>query len=99
MLSDSDRIWNRAALENGGREPRAGDRSLAALLAFHGLAMNGGVSHATHVVSRGSRPMLSRLGFPVGSAGYGRLGCPVARREGGMGRVSGRGPELGTPAG
>ena len=42
----ADRVWNRAALENGGRKPGPGDRALAALLLFHGLAMNGGVHHA-----------------------------------------------------
>lgn len=44
--SKADRVWNRAALENGGTEPREGDRALAALLLAHGLVMNGGVEHA-----------------------------------------------------
>jgi hypothetical protein len=31
-------IWNRAALDDGGASPGAGDTALAAALAFHGLA-------------------------------------------------------------
>jgi hypothetical protein len=30
-LTERDRVWNRAALEDGGDEPRAGDRALADL--------------------------------------------------------------------
>ena len=45
-LSDADRVWNRAALEAGGDSPADGDAALAALLAFHGIAMNGGVLHS-----------------------------------------------------
>jgi hypothetical protein len=47
-----DRVWNRAALESGGADPRDGDRALAALLLVHGLVMNGGVHHALEVSSR-----------------------------------------------
>jgi|GEM_PF-1034655 len=43
---EADRVWNRAALEGGGKEPREGDKALAALLLAHGLVMNGGVEHA-----------------------------------------------------
>lgn len=42
----ADRVWNRAALENGGANPCDGDRALADLLLTHGLIMNGGVLHA-----------------------------------------------------
>lgn len=49
-MDDADAIWNRAT-EGGGRRPRDGDTALAAALAFHGLAMNGGVLHAFEVLS------------------------------------------------
>ena len=39
-------IWNRAVLDDGGASPGAGDTALAAALAFHGLAMSGGVLDA-----------------------------------------------------
>ncbi len=45
-MTNADEVWNRAALEGGGPEPREGDVALAALLRAHGLAMNGGVLHA-----------------------------------------------------
>ena len=45
-MTDADLIWNRAAIEDGGSDPSAGDRALASLLYAHGLAMNGGVLHA-----------------------------------------------------
>ena len=45
-MTDADLIWNRAAMEDGGSNPSAGDRALASLLYAHGLAMNGGVLHA-----------------------------------------------------
>ena len=43
-------VWNRAALERGGRTPRGGDAALAALLHAHSLVMNGGVRHAVEVL-------------------------------------------------
>ena len=46
----ADRIWNRAALEQGGVSPRSGDYALASLLLLHGLVMNGGVHHALESV-------------------------------------------------
>jgi len=49
-MDDEDRIWNRAT-QGGGDQPRAGDAALSAALAFHGLAMNGGVLHAYEVLS------------------------------------------------
>lgn len=45
-VSVADQVWNRAALESGGKSPGPGDRALAALLLAHGLVMNGGVHHA-----------------------------------------------------
>lgn len=45
-LSNADLVWNRAALEAGGNPPAEGDAALAALLAFHNIAMNGGVLHS-----------------------------------------------------
>lgn len=50
-LSVEARVWNRAALESGGADPREGDRALAGLLSVHGLVMNGGVHHALEVLS------------------------------------------------
>ncbi len=42
-LTEADLIWNRACTL---LMLSSGDRALAALLSFHGLAMNGGVLHA-----------------------------------------------------
>lgn len=39
-------IWNRAAFNDGSSSPEAGDTALATALAFHGLAMSGGVLDA-----------------------------------------------------
>jgi hypothetical protein len=50
MLSITDIIWNRACY-GGGDSPRAGDKHLAALLHYHGAAMNSGVFHATEFCS------------------------------------------------
>ncbi|MGE4190146.1 MAG: hypothetical protein AB7G12_09615 [Thermoanaerobaculia bacterium] len=44
-LSHADEVWNRAAMESGGANPLPGDQALAALLAVHGMVMNGGVGH------------------------------------------------------
>jgi len=65
------RVWNRAALESGGENPREGDRALAALLLAHGLVMNGGVHHALEVLSENEiHAAISGFGFfslaPVG---------------------------------
>ena len=51
-MSIAERIWNRAALEDGGKSPHAGDRALASLLLVHGLIMNGGVHHAIECVDQ-----------------------------------------------
>lgn len=48
-LTDLDLIWNRACFGEA-TEPKAGDLALAALLVFHGPAMNGGVLHAIECV-------------------------------------------------
>jgi len=45
-VTEFDRIWNRAALENGGVDPLKGDQNLAAMLYMHGMIANGGVFHA-----------------------------------------------------
>jgi hypothetical protein len=45
QLTPSIRVWNRAC-QGGGASPLPGDSALAGLLAFHSLAMNGGVLHA-----------------------------------------------------
>jgi hypothetical protein len=45
-VDEADLIWNRATLGDGGASPEAGDTALAAALAFHGLAMSGGVLDA-----------------------------------------------------
>ena len=50
-LSETDLIWNRAALESGGNTARAGDRALADLLLAHGMVMNGGIGHAVEALS------------------------------------------------
>ncbi len=50
-MRDSDKVWNRAALDGGGGEPRAGDAALAALLLAPGLVSNGGVPHAAQHLS------------------------------------------------
>lgn len=49
--SRADAIWNRAALEDGGVHPGAGDSALASLLLAHGYVMNGGVHHAIECLS------------------------------------------------
>ncbi len=58
-MDAADLIWNRAALEQGGSSPGAGDRALADVLAFHGLAMSGGVLDA---IERTSAADLARIG-------------------------------------
>jgi hypothetical protein len=49
-MTVSERVWNRAALEDGGLSPGPGDTALASLLLLHGLIMNGGVHHAIECV-------------------------------------------------
>jgi len=49
-LTNADQIWNRAC-QGGGTCPKAGDVALAAVLLFHGAAMNGGVLHAVQCLS------------------------------------------------
>lgn len=49
-LSIRDLVWNRACFID--EEPsKPGDKALAALLAFHGPAMNGGILHATECLT------------------------------------------------
>jgi hypothetical protein len=54
-------VWNRAC-EGGGGSPQQGDRALAALIAFHSLAMNGGVLDACEC--------LGAEGVSASAAGY-----------------------------
>ena len=49
-LSIRDLVWNRACFSDEGSF-RPGDQALAALLAFHGPAMNGGVLHAAECLT------------------------------------------------
>ncbi len=44
-------VWNRAALERGGSDPREGDVALSATILAHSLIMDGGVLHALDVLS------------------------------------------------
>ncbi|MEE2730693.1 MAG: hypothetical protein VYA55_07700 [Pseudomonadota bacterium] len=46
QLTSSEKVWNRACMKAGGSALRVGDKALAAMIYFHGLAMNGGVLHA-----------------------------------------------------
>jgi hypothetical protein len=39
-------VWNRAAMQRGGLDARAGDQAVAAMLRFHSQAMGGGVAGA-----------------------------------------------------
>ena len=50
-LTEADKIWNRACLENGGSNPFEGDRFLADLLLFDSLVGNGGLGHGFDVCS------------------------------------------------
>jgi hypothetical protein len=58
-VDTADLIWNRATLEKGGTSPGVGDRALADVLAFHGLAKNGGVLDA---IERTSAEDQARIG-------------------------------------
>jgi hypothetical protein len=44
------RVWNRAAMEGGGSDPKIGDLMLSAMLRAHGLISNGGVLHCLEVL-------------------------------------------------
>ena len=81
-MSDADLIWNRAATQRGGAAPAKGDRHLSAALAFHGLAMSGGVLDA---VGRQSPEQLDDaesglrwLGFPAAAAVVAKVRRKVA---------------------
>jgi hypothetical protein len=43
MTDASDAVWNRAAMEAGGPDARAGDQAVAGVLRFHSRAMSSGV--------------------------------------------------------
>jgi hypothetical protein len=67
-LNSADRVWNRAALENGGTNPRPGDEALRDLLLAHGMAMNGSVFHCVEA--------LPKAELDAAIAGYHYFGCP-----------------------
>jgi hypothetical protein len=69
-LTAASRIWNRAALDHGGPSPAIGDAALASMLRVHGLAMNGGITHAVEVL--GSEQSLA------GARGYAYFGLSEA---------------------
>lgn len=50
-MDAADEIWNRAAMDDGGAEPRQGDSSLSSVLAVHNLAMSGGLLDAVERLS------------------------------------------------
>lgn len=50
-LTDADKVWNRACIDSGGADPLEGDRALADMLFFDGMAQNGGLGHAFDVLS------------------------------------------------
>lgn len=50
LVDDAEEVWNRATT-GGGTSPGEGDAALSAALAFHSLAMNGGVLHAYEVLT------------------------------------------------
>ena len=50
MINEEQIVWNRAAMEYGGKTPKNGDRALADLLVAHGLVMNGGVLDAVETL-------------------------------------------------
>src|SRR5690606_36102476 len=54
-LSYAAKVWNRAATERGGAYPRLGDQALAAMLALHSRALNGGPHHAVEVLTESER--------------------------------------------
>ena len=66
MMSQADLVWNRAALEQGGRNPLAGDRHIVALIALHSVLMNGGLEHAMDSLTSNE--------FQAGVAGFRFLG-------------------------
>lgn len=46
QFTEADKVWNRACGQAECSSPGVGDSALAALIAFHSVAMNGGVLHA-----------------------------------------------------
>jgi hypothetical protein len=51
MTNSADDVWDRAAMEAGGQDPRAGDSALSGLLSFHSRAMSGGVLDAVETAT------------------------------------------------
>lgn len=50
-MKPSDEVWNRATMAGGGLDPGEGDLAIAAVLAVHNLAMNGGLLDAVERLS------------------------------------------------
>src|SRR5438105_14508203 len=70
MMSQSDLVWNRAALECGGKAPLAGDRHIVSLILLHSVLMNGGLEHVVE--------SLTREQYLAGTAGFRFLGMDRA---------------------
>lgn len=51
-LDDWALVWNRAAMGEGGRRLKPGDRALKAALLAHSLIMNDGVHHAIESMTK-----------------------------------------------
>lgn len=69
-MSPADQVWNRAALERGGKAPLEGDLHIVALIALHSLMMNGDLEHAMEFFSRDE--------YLAGVAGFRFLGLTEA---------------------
>jgi hypothetical protein len=46
----STRVWNRAAMDGGGSDPRMGDLMLSSMLLAHGLISSGGILHGLELL-------------------------------------------------
>lgn len=68
-MDDADLVWNRAAMEAGGGEPRRGDTALASALSVHNLAMSAGLLGG---IERATTEQLD-----AADAGYRWLGLPA----------------------
>lgn len=67
---DTDAVWNRAAMSNGGPTPAVGDQALASVLGLHSLAMSGGLGSALEM--RAPQEILAAI------AGYRHFGLDGA---------------------
>ena len=64
-MDAADEIWNRAAMNRGGPEPRKGDVALSSVLDVHNLVMSGGLLDAVE--------RLTPEQLEAAEAGYGWL--------------------------